>query len=230
MKVPLETTKVRESLSRGGECLLCDLEANAESQLLRYYLGNSVMQPQIRVKVNRSGFCASHFRSLYYEAGNRLGLALITHTHLLETWKQIRELQRGLGRSRKAEGFIGFLKNREMECLICRRLKETVRGYAFATVYLWDKDPEFRRNLLDSAGFCLPHLAVAHEQAGKTLSKKRLQAWHGEIRALQDRILEDIEAKLKRFTTSYDYRSDGSQPEEDKTVLLRAIRKLAGRG
>lgn len=81
MKVPLETTTVREMLSKGGECLLCDLEAKA--QLIRYFLGNSVMQPQIRVKVNRSGFCAPHFQALY-KAGNRLGLALITHTHLPE--------------------------------------------------------------------------------------------------------------------------------------------------
>jgi hypothetical protein len=56
MKVPLETTTVREMLGKSGECLLCDLEEKAESQLVHYFLGNSVMQPQIRVKVNRSGF------------------------------------------------------------------------------------------------------------------------------------------------------------------------------
>jgi hypothetical protein len=229
MKKPLETTTVREMLTVGRECLLCDLEEKAENQLLRYYLGNSVMQPEIRVKVNRSGFCAHHFRALY-QAGNRLGLALITHTHLLETWRQIREHRRGLGRSRKAEGFIGFLKKRERECLICLRLEETVKGYAFATVYLWDKDSEFRRDLLESRGFCLPHLAVAHELAGENLSKKKLQQWYREISALQDRSLEDIEAKLKSFSASYDYRSDAAQAEEEKSVLSRAIGKLSGRG
>lgn len=140
MKVPLETTTVREMLSKGGECLLCDLEAKAEAQLIRYFLGNSVMQPQIRVKVNRSGFCAPHFQALYKE-GNRLGLALITHTHLLETWKRIREREKGLdnpspnasgapnGKALKrssagkrqranAAGLIRLLKDRKEACLI----------------------------------------------------------------------------------------------------------------
>ncbi|MBA7551413.1 hypothetical protein ES705_43953 [subsurface metagenome] len=37
-----------------------------------------------------------HFQALY-KAGNRLGVVLITHTHLLETWKRIREREKGLG-------------------------------------------------------------------------------------------------------------------------------------
>ena len=251
MKVPLETTTVREMLSKGGECLLCDLEAKAEAQLIRYFLGNSVMQPQIRVKVNRSGFCAPHFQALY-KAGNRLGLALITHTHLLETWKRIREREKSLGnpstnasgapngkpfrrssagkRQRaNAAGLIRMLKNRKEACLICRRLEETVRGYAFAIAYLWEKDPEFRQNLLTSGGFCLPHLAVAHELAAENLSRSTLQNWYSDILALQKRSLDCIEKELKSFISRYDYRSEEPQPEKEKTVLPRAIQKLAGR-
>lgn len=251
MKVPLETTTVREMLSKGGECLLCDLEAKAEAQLIRYFLGNSVMQPQIRVKVNRSGFCAPHFQALYKE-GNRLGLALITHTHLLETWKRIREREKGLdnpspnasgapnGKALKrssagkrqranAAGLIRLLKDRKEACLICRRLEETVRGYAFATVYLWEKDPEFRQNLLASRGFCLPHLAVTHELAGENLSRSTLQNWYSDILALQQRSFDRIEKELKSFINRYDYRSEEPQPEKEKTVLPRAIQKLAGR-
>jgi len=228
VKKPLETTTVREMLYRGGECLLCDLEEKAESQLLAYYLGNSVMQPQIRVKVNHSGFCGIHFQALY-DAGNRLGLALMTHTHLLETWKRVRDEEQGLGKPRKADGFIRFLKDRKRACLICRRLEETVRGYAFAIVYLWDKDPEFRRNLRESRGFCLPHLAVAHELAGENLSKKQLAIWYEEISSLQHRTLEDIEQRLKHFTTSYNYVGDQPRNEDEGAVLPRAIRKLTGR-
>jgi hypothetical protein len=229
VKKPLETTTVREMLAGGGECLLCDLEQKAESQLLAYYLGNSVMQPQIRVKVNRCGFCASHFQALY-DSGNRLGLALITHTHLLETWKRVREAEKGLGRRRGADRFTRFLRDRKRACLICRRLEETVRGYAFAVVYLWDKDPEFRRSLNSSRGFCLPHLAVAHELAGENLSKNQLSGWYEEISALQHRALEDIEEGLKRFTTSYNYVGDTPPSKDEGAVLCRAIRKLTGRG
>lgn len=229
MKPPLETTTVREMLARGGECLLCDLEEKAEAQLIRYFLGNSVMQPQIRVKVNRSGFCAPHFQALY-KAGNRLGLALITHTHLQETWKRVRAEEKGLRKKRgKPSGLIRLLNNHKNACLICERMEKAVRGYAFAITYLWDKDSQFRENLLASGGFCLPHLAVVHELAEETLSKGRLSGWYEDISALQQLGLKDLEAALESFTKRYDYRSDGPQPESEKNVLPRAIRKLSGR-
>jgi len=253
MKPPLETTKVREVLRRGGECLLCDLEQQEEQRLLRYFLGNSVMQPEIRKEVNRTGFCAPHFQALY-TAGNRLGLALITHTHLQETRRRIGEQEKRMGiagsehgdgrRQRsgvrakpasrksggcKSAGLLRLLNEGSDSCLICERLEQSVNGYAFATAYLWQKDPEFRRSLLASNGFCLPHLAVVHEQAERVLSKAELRGWYQEVSDLQQRVFESLDTELKSFLARYDYRNDGEQPESEKTVLPRAIRKLSGR-
>jgi hypothetical protein len=129
----------------------------------------------------------------------------------------------------KAAGLIRLLKERKAACLICRRSEEAVRDYAFAIAYLWEKDPDFRRNLLASRGFCFPHLAVAHELAEETLSKPNLQSWYSDILELQRNNLQRIEEELKSFISRYDYRSEEPQPENEKTALPRAIQKLAGR-
>jgi hypothetical protein len=157
-------------------------------------------------------------------------LALITHTHLLETWKRIQKVE-GSSEKRRGNipGLVRLLKNHRQSCLICERLECTVRGYGFAVAYLWDKDPQFQRDLLASNGFCLPHLAVAHESAEHTLSRSKLSRWRADIAALQRRTIQDLEAQLKSFTERYDYRSTEPQPEDEKTVLPRAIRKMSGR-
>ncbi len=88
MKYVSETTSVRQALQEANGCVICHMHKKTEQHLIRYFLGNSVMQPHILIKVNQTGFCTHHFAALL-EDGNRLGLALMTHTHVQELHKQL---------------------------------------------------------------------------------------------------------------------------------------------
>lgn len=83
MKYHIDTIPVWDAYHQESECPLCILEHNLEKNYVESFLGASVMESDTRIQVNRSGFCSHHFK-LLYDAQNRLGLALMTHTHLKE--------------------------------------------------------------------------------------------------------------------------------------------------
>ena len=88
MKYELETIPVWDAYRADSECPLCLLLRRAEAEFVRFYVGHSVMVPEMRVQVNDAGFCRAHFPMLL-AGGNRLGLALITHTHLGELRRKL---------------------------------------------------------------------------------------------------------------------------------------------
>jgi hypothetical protein len=88
----LEISRVHDAYARGGECPLCWLRDAAETTYLHSFQHSRVMEPNVRVQTNRKGFCPDHYRKLY--AGeNKLGLALMVHTHMLE---KLPDLKAGL--------------------------------------------------------------------------------------------------------------------------------------
>ena len=84
MKLHIDTAPVWEAYRTDCECPLCLLNDRVEAASVEYFLGDSVMEPSQRIEVNEKGFCGRHF-ALMFDAGNRLGLALMTHTYLKNT-------------------------------------------------------------------------------------------------------------------------------------------------
>ena len=64
-------------------CPLCSLYRKLEEDELSLILGASMMEPDIRVRTNREGFCPTHFTAML-KRKNRLGLALMLESHLNE--------------------------------------------------------------------------------------------------------------------------------------------------
>jgi len=83
MPAHIDTIPVLDAFKQPGECPLCALRAKTQAEYITYFLGASYMEPDERIRVNEKGFCPAHFDMLY-QAGNRLGLALMTHTRLKE--------------------------------------------------------------------------------------------------------------------------------------------------
>ena len=161
MKYELETIPVWDAYHAEDECPLCLLQRKAERDFVRFYVGHSVMVPEMRVQVNDSGFCPAHFPMLL-EGGNRLGLALITHTHVGELR---RKLERRLGKGkagaalkREIAGFDAFLSQQLDRCLICERLDDRFKRYSYTIVHLWRHENEFRQAFNVSRGICLDHV------------------------------------------------------------------------
>ena len=231
MKYQLETIPVWDAYRAGGECPLCLLQANAERDLVAFHLGSSVMAPEMRVQVNQTGFCPSHFGMLL-AGDNRLGLGLMIQTHMAELNAALARRRVTAGAHKAAGKRIAaldaFLSDQSAACLICDRLAERFARYAFTIAYLWDTDGDFRAAFADSAGFCLGHLPGQLRLARETLASSQLLEFAAQVEEIQDRAWQRLDRALLAFTGSFDHEADAAEAVEIRGSVAQAIQKLTG--
>ena len=231
----LELSKVHDAYAAGGECPLCLLLDGAERNYLVSLQGARVMEPSVRVRTNRTGFCPEHTRRLY-KGENKLGLALVTHTHLGEQLPGLLSTFRGMaeaakdGRKGKArlEGAVRDLEDLRRRCYLCELLQADLDHYLFTILYLWRKDPEFRPTLARSRGFCLSHFASLTSAALKMLRPEELARLLDEVLPLMTASLERLERDLLAFTELFQAGNRDVGGEEQRLALAHTLQKLAG--
>ena len=231
MKYELETIPVWDAYHAESECPLCLLQRKAEQDFVRFYVGHSVMVPEMRVQVNDVGFCPAHFPMLL-EGGNRLGLALITHTHIGELRRKL-ERRLGSGKTgaalkREVAGFDAFLTQQLERCLICERLDDRCKRYSYTIVHLWRHEADFRQAFNGSRGICLDHVRGLLAMAVETLRAAPLREFVGDLVQVQRRSWERLERELLAFTGKFDYRAAGPPSPAAKQSVPAAIQKLTG--
>lgn len=234
MKYELETIPIWDAYRAGGECPLCFLQERAEAGYIDFFLGNSVMVPEMRVKVNSTGFCRDHFKQMLDSRKNRHGLGLITHTHFktrLENFKKF--TARGNNPDKAFEGAVKGFCTREREeqrtCMICERIEYTVKRYSFTIVYLWKKDAEFRQAMSASNGFCFGHLPHVFDMALEIHSRKDALQFIREVCTLSEKNFDRLEGELLWYTQKFDCQNDGKPWGTSRDALHRSIQKLTGK-
>ncbi|MFU0800846.1 MAG: DUF6062 domain-containing protein [Xylanivirga thermophila] len=246
MKYHIDTIPVWDAYRADTECPLCILRQKAEKSYVDSFLGGSVMEPDTRIEVNKKGFCDKHFE-LLYNAQNRLGLALMTHTYLKETIDDFVKLSRSAMENSPAKksGLKHLLKNagtkspnsnlsnwidkKSESCIICERLELTMKRYAYTIIYLWQNDEKFKETFLNSKGFCMPHLSQMINMANEILNNKKQAQFIQEILEIQQKSLSRIEKELEWFTLKFDFRNQDKPWGMSKDALPRCILKLSGK-
>ena len=104
MRYHIDTIPVWDAMKLDGECFLCALERKTELGEAERYLGASVMEPDVRVKVNDRGFCRKH-HAMLFSMSNRLGHALMLESHTIEIREKLARI------SDKLEKNAALLKN-----------------------------------------------------------------------------------------------------------------------
>ena len=244
MKQHIDTAPVWESYRQDCECPLCALYAKVEAQNVDYFLGESVMEPSQRVEVNKKGFCADHFK-LMYTAGNRLGLALMTHTYMKQTIAALKDNAERVRQAADAEAGKSLFKRlggqkgaelgeaaREIEqientCLLCGRIQENMDRYMYTLLYMYKHEAEFPGLFAGSKGMCLRHYAQALEMAPKHLSGEALKKFVDTLTDLELQNLERIEGELEWFTNKFDYRNQDKPWGNSRDAVKRSINKLS---
>jgi uncharacterized protein DUF6062 len=233
----LETIPVWEALGHGSECLLCDLEAESERRNTQFFLGSSVMAPEMRVQLNKHGFCPRHFHMLESGTG-KLGYALALATHTHDLGARVSALGRRLvaaGNRRQAASKVaaelaGLLQTQEADCLMCDRIRRNLNNYVYTMVKLFQTDEEFKRTFTDSRGVCLHHLPLLLRFGVEQLKPVELTEWHRAVTSLVEGNLSRIGEELEQFTWQFDATSDQSTPASAQDSVARAVAKLSGFG
>ena len=234
MKYTLDTIPVLDAFRTDCECPLCRLRIHCEDQYVDSMLSSAYMEPEWRIRSNETGFCTRHFE-LMFRRRNRLGLALMTHTHMQEVVASLEKIleegtpRRGLfAKKSEGDGAPAKIRARIAGCVICEQTDAALRRYGYTIAQLYFTSSEFKTLFAQSKGFCLPHLALVLELAAETLSGAQQAEFQKAVAALELDNLRRVEGELEWFTLKFDYRNDGKPWGNSQDAPERAINKLMG--
>ncbi len=248
MRYHIDTIPIWDAAKKEDECLLCGLERRTELGEAERYLGASVMEPDVRIRVNQKGFCRRHHRMLF-TMSNRLGHALMLESHMIENrerlqkvWNEVEKAGKQLeasglgdrlnGRSKAAREAIvqeaGKIQEMAGTCVMCETIEDNMQRYLHTFFHLYKNDGEFHRKFLEGKGLCIPHTGQLMEVAAEELNTRELGQFVQELAKLErdnlDRIQEDISWFIKKF----DYRFEKEDWKNSKDAVERTVNKTRG--
>lgn len=248
MRYHLDTIPVWDAVKLDGECFLCALRRKLELDEVERCLGASVMEPDARIRVNERGFC-KHHQAMLFATNNRLGHALMLHTHLNETRKQVDKQFASLrkaaaaysasslgdkltGKSAAArkdmETAAAQLGRQVTTCVLCESIDENVQRYIHTFFHLYKTDEEFRRAIASSKGLCLPDAALLLQAAPDELPAKEVAPFTEMLLSLEEKSLARLDEDIAWFIKKYDYRFDDQPWKNSRDAVERTANKLRG--
>lgn len=236
MKQHIDTIPVWDAYKTDCECPLCVLEQKNETNYVDSFMGGSVMEPAVRIEVNKKGFCGRHFK-LMLGNSNRLGVALMAHTYLKETMARLGEAKMAVNQapargglfSKKAPVGGSDLTDITSTCVLCDRLRQTMDRYVYTLVYMWKHESGFRAQFSASKGMCLKHYAEVLKACGEQLSGAELAQFTSALNKLQIENMARLEQEIEWFTLKFDHKNKDKPWGNSKDSLDRTIEKLRGR-
>ena len=248
MRYHIDTIPVWDAMKLDGECLMCALERKTELGEAERYLGASVMEPDVRVKVNDRGFCRKH-HAMLFSMSNRLGHALMLESHTIEIREKLARISASLNKNAdqlKSSGIADKLngKNKaataeirkqaqavsEMaeSCLMCDTIEENMNRYMHTFFHLYQNDTEFRNRFEKSKGLCLPHLGKLLEAATQELGAKELGQFVETVTRLEKENMDRIQEDISWFIKKFDYRYENESWKNSKDAVERTVNKARG--
>lgn len=234
MRDHIHTIPILDALREPGHCPFCTMYASLDQNAVDFIMGPAYMDEDIRDKTNEAGFCKEHLHRIY-EVQNRLGAALLIHTHLKQIQKDIHvsggfEVSGGFfKKTESAAGKLaGHISAYQSRCYICEKINDTFERYMNTFFYMWNKEPEMLVLVQNLPGFCLPHYGTMLTKAEANLNKKQLEGFLSVVIPLQQRAIEKLEGDLDWFIQKFDYRNADVPWKDSKDAIVRAIAMLKG--
>ncbi len=241
MKEKLYTIPMIDAVAAHTECPFCYIEKKIEEDTINFVLGNSAsyMERDVRAKTDEMGFCNKHFKQMF-EYGNSLGNGWILKTHYMRKMEELKTAfsnrkshtpSKKFARAKKEQGKnpISEFSNHEKDsCYVCEQMKKSYDRYLETFIYLYTKDEVFKKNVLESKGFCVSHLGDLCEMADKTLKGNQLEEFYKDIEELTMRNMKRMFEDISWLIEKYDYRNREADWRESKDAVPRGMQKLKG--
>lgn len=250
MKERIYTIPINEAFDQDTECPVCICERKLETDALEYAIGPAMMEPDNRIETNKKGFCAAHYTKLYNLEQNRLPLALVIDTHMVEQIKELEKIAGGYGAKCEAgksplktvkdallgnkqdgkviDDLIEKLVTLEGTCAVCDRIEHNMDRLIENILYLYSREPEFKKKFIASRGFCLKHFKMLLQKARKVLSVSYQAEFLNDIVPLELKALKRVQEDVNYFTRMFDYRNQNADWKNSRDAVPRSIEKLSG--
>ena len=233
MKEQIYTIPLSEAFEKEGECPFCSLFESLEKRAVEYALGPSYMEPDSRIITNSKGFCREHYNMMYKE-NNRLGLALMLYSHYDEilsrydSWYSSSKKIKGRFMRKKVDSELkSEAESLEKSCFICDKINSDMEKFYDTFVYMWKKEPDFKKRVAESKGFCISHFDKIIKVAEKKLSEKDFCEFFALIYEKQKAELLRVHGELDWFIKKFDYRFKDEPWKNSRTALKRSVIKIA---
>ena len=151
--IPVNEAFEASAADKSCGCPFCALYNKLENDELDLILGASMMEPDVRIKTNKTGFCRTHYDMMFVRK-NRLGMALTLESHLDQLKKELSDKGLGGGMGNKP---IKRIEELEKSCYVCERIEFNFQHMIETAVLLWNTDEDFPKKLQAQPYFCLPH-------------------------------------------------------------------------
>jgi len=230
----IHTIPVLDALRDPQGCAFCVMMNKLENDALNFIMGPSYMEDDVRMETNKVGFCKRHMDAMYKHQ-NRLGLALMLHTHIQQLNKDVNHIIHGRAPAplfgKDPNGVATRLKNHLVKtadsCYVCRKVENTAERYMDTFFHLWGKGGEEAKLIASQKGYCLPHFIDLLSYAER-LGRGKREKFLDHILSLWQNFTQEMEADLDWFIQKFDFRHADAPWKNSKDALPRALAMLGG--
>ncbi len=180
------------------------------------------MNPEHRVELNSTGFCADHLWKLLGQRKNH-SYSLAMHTYLktlMDSYKKIVSPQSIS--SKEAVKSAKKLENELQSCLVCRGIDQRMDRYGATAAHLWSKDTEFRQ-LFEQQYICIQHLPLLIYRGVDMLRGKELKSYITSIGTIMEKTTTTLESDIQHYTQMYKGENQGKPWGRAEGALDRVI-------
>jgi hypothetical protein len=220
--IPVNEAFEASAADKSCGCAFCALYNKLEGDELDLILGASMMEPDVRIKTNKKGFCRTHYDMMFVRK-NRLGMALTLESHLDELKRELKDSGFGGGIGNKP---VKRIEELESNCYVCERIAFNFQHMVETAVLLWQSDENFPAKLKAQPYFCLPHYRMMLKYAQTRLPKKQLKDFVAECEEIQNKYIEELSGDVSWFCKKFDYRYDEEPWYNSKDSVERSMKFL----
>lgn len=217
------TIPINEEFDKYDGCPLCRLHKRFEQHSLEYVMGAAMMEPDVRIQTNLTGFCRDHFEKML-AMGNRLSLTLMLESYLNELDTKFKVA--ATNTKKNYTQAVKVVERANDGCFVCERAAQTLTALARNVAYLWQTDASFREKFAKQEFFCLRHATLLLRVSEDELGVKNAPSFASAVAEVTRKGLGPARDKVSRFCKSFDYRyatdplGDAAQAAEDAIAWI----------
>lgn len=243
MKDTIYTIPLTDAFHAEDECPFCFIKRKLEQDAISFILGCAYMEDDIRATTDKMGFCKNHYQKMY-DYGNRLGMALMLHTHYIALEKELAQKIKQFSPSKtfllskfkkaKTVDALGgnplsqWVKEKDTSCYVCDYIDTNFIRYLNTFFYLIQSNSEFMTLFKNCKGFCITHFGDLMAASDTQLSDKDKGTFYPILFEKMQENLKRIEDDLSWFIDKFDYRNKDADWKTSKDAIPRGIQKLVG--
>ncbi len=232
MRYHIDTIPIWDAVKANSECPLCLLQDQLEQKFVDFYLGDSVMESDVRIEVNKRGYCDRHYAMLY-QGGEKLPLALMTYTRMNTIIEDVTPKLHALIEDSKKNAdvtpLVKYIETAHEGCVICDRIAEHMDRYYKTIIHMVKHETEFEKALLESNGLCLHHFGRLIDATEHVFGMRKRKPFIAALSQVQLDNLKRLSGEIKWFADKFDHRNANKSWGTSRDALPRILNKLSGR-